>query len=185
MPAEVEEKAIKALINFAGCSEARAKQLIEAWKKVFATEALGIVAGTEKVTTSVTDQRVERVKLLVDQLSDAALPNSYELAALLRITQSQARTALRNWRARYPDHYEDHMKALASDGKVVTGGGSGDKATYVISYKDSDVLEYAAECLRRKGLQQGLKIDRSALTIEIPQATADSEGNDARKVLGV
>lgn len=185
MPSEVEKKAINALIDFGGCSKERAEQLLEAWKKVFAAEALGIVAGTEKVTTSVTDQRVERVKLLVDQLEAEPLPNRYELSVLLRVTHLQAATVLRNWRARYPDHYEDHMKTLAAEGKPDKGGGTGDKATYVISYKDWDVLEYAVDCLRRKGLHRGLKIDRSALTIEIPQKTTDAKGNDARKVLGV
>jgi hypothetical protein len=185
MPSEVEEKAIKALAEFGGCTAARAKELLEAWKGVFAAEALGIVAGTEKVTTSVTDQRVERVKGLVDQLEAAPLPNRYELSVLLRVTPTQAGTVLRNWRARYPDHYEDHMKSLAAEGEHDTGGGGGSKATYVITYKNSDVLEYAVDCLRRKGLQQGLKVDRSALTIEIPQTTQDADKNDALKVLGI
>ena len=190
MPTEAEkkaaeEKAIKALIDFAGCEEDRAKQLVVAWKEVFSAEGLGVASGEQRVTTSVTDLRVERVKGLVDELEKSPLPNSYEISVLLRVTQNQAGTVLRNWRARYPDHYEDHMKTLAAEGECDTGGGGGNKATFVIRYKDSDVLEYAVDCLRRKRLQQGLKVDRSALTIEIPQKTTNSEGNNARQVLGI
>lgn len=185
MPSEVEEKAIKALTEFAGCEEDRAKQLVAAWQEVFAAEGLGVASGEQRVTTSVTDLRVERVKGLVDELKKSPLPNRYEISVLLRVTPSQAGTVLRNWRARYPDHYEDHMKTLAAEGECETGGGGGDKATFQISYKDLDVLEYAVDCLRRKGLQRGLKIDRSALTIEIPQKTKNSGGSNAKQVLGI
>jgi hypothetical protein len=185
VPTEVEEKAINALVNFGGCSKVRAERLLEAWQKVFAAEALGVVAGVEKVTTSVTDLRVERVKLLVDELDEnSPLPNEYELGVLMRVPPSQARTALRNWRARYPDHYEDHMKVLAASGDPDSGGTDEDP-THLIAYRGSDVLEYAVDCLRRKGLQRGLKVDKSALSLEIPETTVDADGNDALKVLGI
>jgi hypothetical protein len=184
MSTEVEEKAVEALVEFGGCSKERAKQLVAAWKEVFSIEALGIVAGTERVTTSVTDQRVERTKLLVNLLKEAPLPNSYELGVLLRVTPTQARTVLRNWRARYPDHYEDHMRVLAAKGKKGTGGVSG-KPTWVVEYEDYEVLEYAVERLRRRGLQQGLKADPGDLRLTIPKSTKAADGSDALKVLGV
>lgn len=184
MPSEVEDKAVKALVNFGGCAEARAKQLLDAWKKVFAAEAVGIVAGTEKVTTSVTDQRVERVKLLVDQLQDDPLPNPYELGVLLRVTPTQARTVLRNWRARYPDHYEEQMALLAAAGKKGSGGDT-DNPTWVIRYEDYGVLEYAVDRLRRSGLQQGLRSDSGDLKLSIPKKTKTKDNKDALKILGI
>lgn len=184
MPTEVEQKAIDNLVDFSGCTKERAQQLIAAMRKAAAKEALGVVAGTERVSTTITDQRVERVKGLVDALGTADLPNQYELSALLRVPPTQARAVLRNWRARYPDHYEVSMKKLAAKGENETGGNE-KHPTYVVSYKNSDVLEYAVDCLRRKGLQQGLKVDRSALTIEIPEATTDAKGKGALAVLDI
>jgi|GEM_PF-7101569 len=184
MPPEVEEKATKALVNFGGCSEKRARQLLDAWKKVFETEAVGIVAGEERITTSVVDLRVERVKLLVDQLKDDPLPNPYELGVLLRVTPTQARTVLRNWRARYPDHYEEHMTLLAAKGKKSTGGDTG-KPTWVVEYDDYEVLEYAVDRLRRFRLQQGLRSDSGDVKLSIPKSTKTADGKDALKILGI
>jgi len=181
---DVEEKAAEALVQFGGCTKARAKELVKAWKAVFAAEALSVVAGLERVTSSVSDLRVERVRLLVNELGEAALPNPYELGVLLRVPVSQARRVLRNWQARYPDHYEGHMAALAAKGGRDVGGGD-TIPTWIIEYGDPEVLEYALDRLRRRGVQKGLKTDRSALTLEVPQATTGSEGENALKVLGI
>lgn len=183
-PEPFEEKAIEALREVGGCSQERAERLLAAWKEAGATEAVGIVAGALRVSSSVTDQRVERVELLVDELEEEPLPNRYELGALLRVTSTQARTVLRNWQARYSDHYENYMGTLAAEGDAGTGG-TEEVPTHFVTYKNSDVLEYAVDCLRRNGLQRGLKVDRSALTLEIPQTVADAEGRDALAVLGI
>lgn len=184
MPVEVEKMAVEALVDFGGCAESRAKELVAAWQEVFAAEALSIVAGTERVTTSVSDQRVERVRSLVDQLDESPLPNPYELGVLLRVTETQARTVLRNWRARYPDHYEEKMKALAAKGGKGTGGTTADP-TWVIQYRDFEVLEYAVNRLRRSGLQQGLKSDPGDLKLTVPKSTKAPDGSNAPKILRI
>ncbi|HET7507302.1 MAG TPA: hypothetical protein VFJ53_02990 [Solirubrobacterales bacterium] len=184
MPPEVEQKAIKALVDFGGCKEPRAKELLQAWKKVFEIEALAVVGGEERVATSVTDQRVERVRQLVTQLGKAALPNPYELGVLLRITPIQARTVLRNWRARYPDSYEGRMSLLAAKGKK-SKGGTTKKPTWVVEYDDYEVFEYAVDKLRRSRLQQGLHSDSGDLKLSIPKSTKTSDGSDALGVLGI
>lgn len=158
--------------------------MVKAWKEVFAFEALSVVAGLERVTTSVSDLRVERVRLLVNQLGDAALPNPYELGVLMRVPVTQSRRVLRNWQARYPDHYEDHMQQLAAQGEREVGG-TDEHPNWVIEYKDSEVLEYALDRLRRHGVQKGLKADRSSLTLEVLQATTGPDGDGALAVLGI
>ncbi len=184
MVTQMDDLAAEALIEFGGCTKGRAKQLVGAWKKVFAVEALSVVAGVERVTTSVSDLRVERVRALVDLLEDAPLPNPYEIGVLMRIPLTQSRTVLRNWQARYPRRYEGHMQTLAAKGRKKPGGGTGG-FTWKITYKDLGVLEYAVDHLRRHGLQQGLKVDRSDLTIEVPKSTKAADGSDAAELLGV
>jgi hypothetical protein len=192
-----EQRAISALERFAGCTHTRAQALIQAWKEVFADEALAVVAGTERVVTTVGDLRVERLRRLVAKLSDdgaqnneagetgrQALPNAYELGVLLRITQSQARTVLRNWQARYPEEFEDRMRELAAQGKRDVGGGAGANATWIIEYDDPSVFAFAVDLLRRYGLEKGLVPNRSALKVEIPKSTK-AGGADALAVLGI
>jgi hypothetical protein len=182
---ETEEKAVEALVQFGGCTKSRASELVTAWKKVFAAEALSVVAGTERVTSTVSDLRVERVRLLVNELGEGALPNPYELGVLLRVPVTQARRVLGNWQARYPEHYEDHMLRLASKGKKKVAGGEDELATWIVEYTDSEVLEYALDRLKRHGVQKGLKADRSELTLEVLQATKGFEGADALDLLGI
>lgn len=185
MPPDDEQKAVKALIDFAGCDKTRAAELVTAWKKVFAIEALSVVAGTERVTTTVTDLRVERLRRLVDELGgSAALPNPYELGMLLRITVPQARTALRNWQARYPDQYEHHMQRLTAAGKPTVGGGERD-ATWVIEFEDPEVLDYAVDRLRRRGVQKGLTSDSSALQVTVPKDATATDGRGVLETLGI
>jgi hypothetical protein len=180
-----EEKAIGALERFGGCSASRAAELTCAWKTVFADEALSIVSGAERVTSTVSDLRIERVRLLVEELGDSGLPNPYELGVLLRVPVTQARRVITNWRARYPDHYEEHMSRLVKRGVKDVGGGGGENLTWIIEYRDSEVLEYALDRLRRRGLEKGLVASRSRLTLEIPQSTTGHEGETALEALGI
>lgn len=182
---EDERLAIDALVRFSGSSQDRAEILVNAWKAVFAAEAVSVVAGTERVTSTVTDQRVERIRRLVETIGaedgDAELPSPYELGVLLRVTVAQAKTALRNWQARYPDKYEDHMLGRAARG-VRRVSGSEDSPMWTIEYDDPEVLAYAVDRLRRHGAQKGLVEDRSALSITVPQQT---DGADAIAILGI
>lgn len=185
MPSQVEQEAIEKLADFSGCTKARAKQLVGALKEAASDEAVGIVAGTQSVSTSVTDQRVERVRWMVENLEGAPLPNPYELGVILRLAPTQARGVLRNWRARYPDAYVAHMKTLASKGASRKGGDTS-KPAYVIQYSDFEVFEYAVDQLRRRGVQQGLKTDPGDLKITVPTTTTTTdESADALQVLGI
>lgn len=193
--------AIDALVRFAGCTQERADALIAAWQDVFAEEALGVVAGTERVITTVGDLRVERLRRLVGNLASGAgagetpprlaatgageIPNPYELGVLYRITPTQARTVIRNWQARYPDEYEERMLRLAASGTSDVGGGTGSAATWIVEYTETNVFEYAVDRLRRYGLVKGLVTDRSNLKLEIPKTTSAPDGADALAILGV
>ena len=187
----LDQRAIEALVTYARVDAARAKVLIDATQAVAAGEALEIVTGEATVYGSLTDTRVERLRRIVLQLGEQAaeaaveVPTAYELAALWRITESQARSVLRTWRARHPELYEGRMTAALTKGAAEPGGGEGDLKTWVVSYEDPEVLGYAESRARRSGPSKGLKIDRSALTIEAPQKTKSHAGEDLKQVLGL
>jgi hypothetical protein len=179
---QLESGAVQALTRFAGVDDARAKLVIKAWKAVLVDEGLAVVAGEERVTTTVGEIRIERVRRLVGELGTEPLPTPYELGVLMRITPSQARTTLRNWQARYPDEHETRMLKLAKTAKHEVGGGA--SPTWIIEYDDAAVFAYALDRLRRYGLEKGLSADRANLKIEIPQSTV-AGGKDALAILGV
>jgi hypothetical protein len=187
----LDQRAIDALVTYARVARPRAEALIEAAKAVAADEVLEVVTGEATVYGSMTDTRVERLRRIVLRLSEQTkeaaveVPTAYELATLWRITDSQARTVLRTWRARHPELYEERMAAAVANGTAEPGGGEGDRRTWVISYEDPDVLAYAENRARRSGLSKGLKVDRSALTIEAPQKTKSHANEDLKQVLGV
>lgn len=184
MPGEdLDTLAANALQEYAGVDGTRAQALVSAWKTVCADEALAIVAGTERVTTTVGETRVERLHRLVAALEEGRLPTPYELAVLLRITVSQARTVVNNWKARYPEAHETRMRAGVKSGKHDTGGKQGSPA-WVIEYDDAETFAYAVELLRRHGMDKGLKVDRPDLRIEIPKTTT-AGGKDALAILGI
>jgi hypothetical protein len=180
---DLETLAANALQQFAGVDEPRARALVLAWKTICADEALAIVAGTARVTTTVGEIRVERLHRLVAALEEGRLPTPYELAVLLRITVSQARTVVNNWKARYPEAHESRMRAGVKRAKHDTGGKQGSPA-WVIEYDDAETFAYAIELLRRHAMDKGLAPDRPNLRIEIPKTTK-AGGKDALEILGI
>lgn len=189
--ASLDEQAVSALVDYAGVDKPRAELLIAAAKAVAGEDALQTVTGEATVYGSLSDTRVERLRRIVAHLdahsSEAppAVPSAFELAALWRITEGQAKAVLRIWRARHPEIYERRMAEAVSEGDVEAGGGEGSRKTWVISYADPDVLAYAETLARRSGLSKGLKVDRSALTISAPQDVASHAGQDLKKVLRI
>lgn len=187
----LDQRALDAVVRYAGVGKARAKTLVDAIKAVASEEALQTVTGEGTVYGSLADTRVERLRRIVQHLerevaqAPVEMPTPYELAALWRITESQARSLLRTWRARHPEVYEQSMGAAVARGKSEAGGGEGPRKTWVVSYEDPDVLGYAETLARRSGLSKGLKVDRSALTIEAPQDVKSHVNQNLKEVLGV
>jgi hypothetical protein len=188
----IEQLAAKALTDYAGARKDRAEELVKALSTAAKDEALRVVTGDQPVFNSLVDTRVERLRQLVEALADQAqsnaaalpLPTHFELAAMWRITPSQARALLRTWRARYPQHYEERMRASVATGTKQPGGPKG-RETWIVELDDPAALDYAEELARRRGLSKGLKVDRSALTIEAPKASKTADGEDLPTLLGI
>lgn len=203
-PPDPKTLAHGALVNFAGCSAPRATALVTALAAVAADEALLVVGGGAPVSNSLVDARVERVRRLVERLAEQAadeekarndgqtpntdsanLLNAYELAAVLRVQPRQAQSLLRTWQARYPEQLQERMQTLVGAGSKDVGG-SDDAPTWTVDYDDPATLDYAAEQLRRNGLSKGLKVDRSAQRLEVPQDSRDRTGRrNALQILGI
>jgi hypothetical protein len=203
-PPDPSALARDALVNFAGCSTQRATALVHALAAVAADEALLVVGGGAPVSNSLVDARVERVRRLVERLAkqavdedrarndgqtpntdSASLLNAYELAAILRVQPRQAQSLLRTWQARYPEQLRERMETLVTAGTKDVGG-TDDAPTWTVEYDDPATLEYAAEQLRRNGLTKGLKVERSAQRIEVPQDSRDrTRQRNALQVLGI
>jgi hypothetical protein len=192
------DEALRALQDFGGCTRDRAEDLVRAWRTVAANEAVDVIAGRAPVSSTISDGRLERLNRLVHELATQAagggaadeadgavsLPNEFEVASLLRITEMQARTLLRNWRARYPGEYERRMSAASATG-TRENGGSPEAPTWVIEYDDQAVFDYAVDRLRRYGISKGVKVDRAEFTIEVSQDTRTQEGQSALQVLWI
>ena len=107
-----KEAAAKALVADAGCVPDRARALVDAFAEVVAQEALAVIAGTAEVPTGVIDARVARLRRLVDALpEEERFPDAYELGAIFKITESQARSVIRTYQARYPSAYRGRVEA--------------------------------------------------------------------------
>src|SRR5919204_6253828 len=121
-----KEVAAKALVADAGCLPDRARALVDAFAEVVAHEALEVIAGSAEVATGVVDARVARLRRLVDALPKGErLPDAYELGAIFKITESQARNVIRTYQARYPSAYrgrvESGVKSATAEAKTIRG----------------------------------------------------------------
>ena len=161
-----KEAAAKALVADAGCLPDRARALVDAFAEVVAQEALAIIAGTAEVATGVLDPRIARLRRLVDALpKEEPFPDAYELGAIFKITESQARNVIRTYQARYPSAYRG-------------------RDVWVIEFDDPDTLDYAYDLLKRRGLTRGLERDRPAQALTVPRDQTDRNGKGAVEILG-
>ena len=179
-----KEAAANALVADAGCLPERAHALVDAFAEVVAQEALAVIAGTAEATSGVVDTRVARLRRLVDALpEDERFPDVYELGAIFKITESQARNLIRTYQARYPSAYrrrvERGIKGATAEAKNVRG-----RDVWVIEFDDPDTLDYAFDLLRRRGLTRGLERDRPAQTLTVPRDQKDRNGKGAVEILG-
>src|SRR5262245_56371427 len=107
----VRDDAIQALMDDAGCDQARATALVGAVAEAAQAEALGVVAGADPVSGSMVDTRVARLKRIMDALNAADPPPSpYEVGAIFRITPSQGRTLLNTYQARFSKDFRGRME---------------------------------------------------------------------------
>jgi hypothetical protein len=179
-----KEAAAQALVADAGCLPERARALVDAFAEVVAQEALAIIAGTTEVATGVLDARVARLRRLVEALPKAErFPDAYELGAIFKITESQARNVIRTYQARYPSAYrgrvESGVKSATAEAKTIRG-----RDVWLISFDDPDTLDYAYDLLKRRGLTRGLERDRPAQTLTVPRDQTARSGKDAIEILG-
>jgi hypothetical protein len=179
-----KDAAAKALVADAGCLPDRARALVDAFAAVVAQEALEIIAGTAEVATGVLDARVARLRRLVDALAkDEPFPSVYELGAIFKITDSQARNLVRTYQARYPSAYRARLEAGVR-GTTATAKTVGGRDVWVIDFNDPDALDYGYDLLRRRGLTKGLERDRPAQTLTVPRDQKDRSGKSAIEILG-
>jgi len=184
-PLQVEkDAAAEALVSDAGCLPDRARTMVDAFAAVVAQEALAVIAGTADVATGVLDARVARLRRLVEALPNGErFPDAYELGAIFKITEPQARNVIRTYQARYPSAYrsrlESGVKATTANPKTVGG-----RDVWVIEFDDPAALDYAYDLLKRRGLTKGLERDRPAQTLTVPRAQKDRTGKSAVEILG-
>jgi hypothetical protein len=179
-----KDAAAKALVADAGCLPGRGRTLVNAFADVVAQEALGVIAGTADVTTSVSEARVVRLRRLVDALPEGErFPDAYELGVIFKITESQARSVIRTYQARYPSAFrgrvEVGVKGATAEAKSVRG-----RDVWVIDFDDPDALDYAYDLLKRRGLSRGLERDRAAQKLTVPREEKDRNGQGAVEILG-
>jgi hypothetical protein len=179
-----KDAATSALVADAGSTPERARSLVEAFAAVVAQEALAVIAGTTDVATGVLDARVARLRRLVDALpNDERFPSAYELGAIFKVTESQARNVIRTYQARYPRAYRSRLeagiKAATAEAKTING-----RDVWVIEFDDPDTLDHAYDLLRRRGLTKGLERDRSLQSLTVPRDQKDRNGKGAVQILG-
>jgi len=179
-----KEAAAKALVDDAGCLDGRARALVDAYASVVAKEALAVVAGTGEVVGGVVEERVQRLRRLVEALpASEPFPNVYELGAIFRITDSQARNVIRTYQARYPRGYRARVEAAVKSA-VAQAKNIGGRDVWVIDFDNPDTLDYAHDLLKRRGLTRGLDRNRAAQTLTVPRDQKDRNGKNAVDILG-
>jgi hypothetical protein len=179
-----KDAAVNALVADAGCLPDRARALVEAYATVVAQEAIGVIAGTAEVGSSVLDTRVGRLRRLVDALPRSErFPDAYELGAIFKITVAQARNVIRTYQARYPSSYRKRLEAGVKNA-VATAKRVGDRDVWVIEFDDPDALDYANDLLRRQGLTKGLERDRAGQRLVVPRDATGRSGEHAVAILG-
>jgi hypothetical protein len=179
-----KDAAVKALVADAGSLPDRAQALVDAYATVVAQEAIGVIAGTVEVGSSVLDTRVSRLRRLVDALSKSErFPDAYELGAIFKITVSQARNVIRTYQARYPSSYRTRLETSVKNA-LATAKRIGDRDVWVIEFDDPDTLDYAQDVLNRQGLTKGLERDRAGQRLVAPRDATGRSGENAVSILG-
>ncbi len=180
---DTTQAASDALQADAGCTEDRADALISAVRAAAADEALAIVAGVDQSVGSAVDRRVATLHRIIGALPDTeALPNSYEIGAIFRITPEQGRRVLRTFQARFSKSYRDRLQAALAAAKIEKKSQNG-TPVFIFSFNDPSVLEYAIDRLRRRGLTRSVIPDRTKLTLIVNRAERDRFGQDAETAL--
>jgi len=175
--------AAEALTSYSGCSGTRAEAIVKAVRDVAITAALGTISGEEIVATSVTDQRVARLRALTDIVGKLTVD---EIAGVFRITVSQAKTLDRTFQARFPKAVEEglntRLAAMVPEDDRVEG-----KAMWCINFPTEELRRHAIARLRRKGIEQDVVPEADSLKLRFPKTgkTADDKSLDSLKVLGI
>jgi hypothetical protein len=172
-----------ALTSYSGCSEDRAEAIVKAVHDVAITAALGTISGEEIVATSVTDQRVARLRGLTDIVGTLVVD---EIAGVFRITLSQARALDRTFQARFPKAVEDGLnKRLAA--MVPTEDRLGTKAAWCLNFTTEGLRRHAIARFRRRGIEQDVVSDKDSLELRFLKKgnTASATAYDSLEVLGI
>lgn len=182
---EPEVKAARALVSDAGCLPDRARVLTDAVAQVAAADALDVIAGTAAVSTSVIDTRVSRLRKIVERMSDdESFPNAYELGVVFRVTAAQAQRVINTYQARYSAEYRGHMKreveAALETAEAVT---IDETQKWRVGFGDPNVLGFAYDTLKRRGLVKTLVRDTVAMTLAADSDQKDRHGLNAVEAL--
>lgn len=124
---------------------------------------LGVASGDRPPLSTAPELRLGLLEALHEVGGPNAKISDDELAIMLRVTATQARTLKRNLRARRPDLFEEH---LADELKGLVGEKDGQ--FWQLTAESPDVLEYAAERLRRVGMTRNVELNRVRGTLRFP-----------------
>jgi hypothetical protein len=182
---ELQRAALRALQDDSGCTPERAKALLTAVDTAAAAEAREVIAGRALAVGSALDRRVSMLDRVIGAMNaNEALPTAYEVGVIFRITPTQARNVLRTYQARFSEAYRGRLQGALS---TVTAKRQqrGDASVFVFDFDDPEVLDYASDRLRRRGLTRSVSVDRTRLQIVVDRSETDRFNKTADAALKV
>ena len=173
----------QAFVDDASCEKPRAEALAKALGDAAASEALAVAAGDDLIYGSALDARVARLRRVVENLGEGAVPNIYEIGVMFRITPTQARNVLGTYQARFTGRFRERMDDKLKQHKPssITHETHGDVFRW--QFDDPGVLDYAIDKLRRQGLSRLVWKDEDELTLMVDRDARDRHKKDAKSVL--
>lgn len=187
MPAaDRRQQAIARLRSVCGTDEPRARKIVGALIDLAADEAVAPLLDDDATQSSLAEQRLVRLRRLTERVGQ--LLSDREVAAVLAVTPTTARSLNRNLRARYPTLAEKLVDSMVRTGRAKQApGAEDDEIRYEISYDDASAFDLAIDRLRALGMTRDLQIDRprQRLTVPAQMPTRGGEKRDPREVLGL
>jgi len=181
------EDAVAQLQEYAALSAAEAPDLFNAVTTAAQQEAIDLIADDALVPASVADVRVARVARICAQLGRLRSPT--EVAVVLRVPTTTARSTISRLRALYRGEVETWAKALiaAQVASVEDASSEALGERWRITFNDPSALDYSVEMLRREGMTRDIDVRKPQQTLTVPKRMRDRRGEmrDAREVLGV
>ncbi len=110
------------------------------------------------------------------------MPTQFEIGVIFRITPSQANTVLRTYQARFSESYRKRLQSRLTAVSARKEQQSGTNV-FVFEFDEPELLDYAVERLRRRGLTRSVTPDKTNLTLTVDRDQKDRFAKDADAAL--